>query len=382
MDEENFPRQDIASSLYALPRTLPAKGDEDRYLFLELLVSAEDYFIMSYQRTDKVPSRLVDELMSYLKNTPLTLHHPMQVQTTRSHKERAFFSYAPIESDETPIDLRALRKLARHPLQFYFNERHGIYVKNEDEAVDAFCLSALEKHALKRISLKSSLVQAAEYGKKSGVLPDGLFREVALHTLAEEVQEQEQCLHTLGIQGSDLFSIELSLHCREAMRRHKGGWVVPAPIVRGVPIVGTLSDVSPQGLLVNAEQDLEGMLSAWPHYLIFLSVKDLCGVDSALLFAKDGKKYGWEGETPACLEAYVDYYFRALNSPSPLMPAWASRLLKGEKEAFCALVDKEPFYTDAYLEWMQNSGIHCGASEWYDRWMPYLQENFKWILTF
>lgn len=382
MDEESFPRQEMASSLYALPRTFPSKGDEDRYLFLELLVSAQDYFLMSYERNDKAPSRLIEELMSYLKNAPLTVHHSLKVHTTCSSKERAFFSYRAPPREEAPIDLRALRKLARHPLQFYFNERHGIYVKSEDEVDDAFCLSGLEKHALKRMSLKSSLAQAAEHGKKSGVLPEGLFREVALDGLAEEVQEQEQCLQALGVQGSDLFSIELSLHCREAMRRHEGGWVVPAPLVRGIPIVGTLSDVTAQGLLVNTEQDLEGMLTAWPHYLIFLTVKDLCGVDSALLFAKDGKKRVWEGEIGAYLEAYIDYYFRALREPSPLMPAWASRLLKGEKEAFCALVDKEPFYTDAYLEWMQNSNIRIETSAWYERWTPYLEENFKWILTF
>lgn len=382
MDEESFPRQDMPSSLYALPRTFSTKGDEDRYLFLELLGSAQDYFLMSYERNDKAPSRLIDELMSYLKNAPLTVHHRMQVQTTRCSKERAFFSGCAPSREEAPIDLRALRKLARHPLRFYFNERHGIYVKSEEEMDDAFCLSPLEKHALKSLSLKSSLAQATEQGKKSGVLPEGLFQDVALAVLAEEVEEQERCLQALGVQGSDLFSIELSLHCVEAMRRHEGGWVVPAPIVRGVPIVGTLVDVAPQGLLVNAEQNLEGILTAWPHYLLFLSVKDLCGVGSALLFAKGGKKQVWEGEIGAYLEAYIDYYFRALREPSPLMPAWAGRLLKGEKEAFCALADKEPFYADAYVEWMQNSGIRCEASEWYDRWTPYLQENFKWILTF
>jgi exodeoxyribonuclease V gamma subunit len=415
MDEESFVRQEMSSSLSALPRTSPSKADEDRYLFLELLASAQDYFLLSYERnsatSSKAPCSLIVELMRYLQKAPLIIHHPLfafdpcyfkenaliknysrsdyslAACLARQVEDRAFFNSLPEKRETSTILLRDLCKMARHPLQCYFNKRHGIYLERDEEGDEALYLSSLKRYELKNKSLRESLQAVTHFAEGRGVLPEGLFKDVALDLLRQEVEEQCSAFKLLGLEGSDLFSIELSLHCSTPKRLKDGGWVVPALQVAGMQIIGTLDNVTQRGLLVQMKNDVEGVFAAWPLYLVFLLIKEQC--EGALLFLKNGKKMILEQDPRPLLEEYIEYYLQALEMPSPLMPKWAKCLVQAEKELFCARVEKtfdeELFHSDPYLEWMKSSGIELEPNSWYERWMPYIEKRFskvvEWSLT-
>lgn len=419
MDEESFPRQEMISSLLEMPRSFPSKADEDRYLFLELLASAQDYFILSYERSGatspKAPSSLILELMRYLKETPLTMHHPLfgfdpfyfkkesmiknyspidyslaSAYVAKQIERCDFFSWDPLPREMASVQLRDLSQMARHPLQCYFNKRHGIYLEKQEQGDEALYLAPLERYFLRNKSMTHSLKAAIDFATQRGVLPEGLFKDVAIDLLKEEVEKEAQALKLLGVEASDLFSIELSLHCSSPKPLREGGWVVPALNVAGVQIVGKLKDVTPYGFLVRMKNDVEGVIAAWPLYLIFLHVSELCTKGSkALLFSKNGKSMILEQDPRPLLEEYIDYYFHALEKPSPLMPKWAKCLVQKEKELFCARVEKafeeQDFYPDPYLEWMHSSKIAVDPKEWYERWMPYIEKRFskvvEWSLT-
>jgi exodeoxyribonuclease V gamma subunit len=78
MDEGSFPRDDVRSSVCEMSKSknsdyYPPKADEDRFLFLEMLMKAKDYLIFSFQRVhpedgkNQGPSLLVEELDHYLQ---------------------------------------------------------------------------------------------------------------------------------------------------------------------------------------------------------------------------------------------------------------------------------------------------------------------------
>ena len=78
LDEGKFPRYEPKLALCALtsgpnPPYIPTQADKDRYLFLELLCHARDYYILSYERIHaednkpQGPSYLIEELLHYAK---------------------------------------------------------------------------------------------------------------------------------------------------------------------------------------------------------------------------------------------------------------------------------------------------------------------------
>ncbi|MCC2604550.1 exodeoxyribonuclease V subunit gamma [Planctobacterium marinum] len=80
MNEPEYPRQTTPISFDLVSRSQPRKGDrsrrlDDRYLFLEAMLSARNKFYLSYQGRDdksnevKEPSILVSELLAYCQQT-------------------------------------------------------------------------------------------------------------------------------------------------------------------------------------------------------------------------------------------------------------------------------------------------------------------------
>ncbi|XOV88175.1 MAG: exodeoxyribonuclease V subunit gamma [Pseudomonadota bacterium] len=190
MNDGAYPREDRPMTFDLMHATGYKKGDrskriDDRYLFLEALLAAEDTFYISYQgrsirdNKDRPPSVLVSELTDYLDQLfahdvrvihPLQPFNPVYFQgspgpyVTYRHNWFAgagtdeaaqipSFSALPLAADdETVIDnLDTLLRIWRHPARFFLRERLGVYFPDEDAELletEPFELDGLENHQL------------------------------------------------------------------------------------------------------------------------------------------------------------------------------------------------------------------------------------------
>ncbi len=385
LDEESFPRKEMKSSLSSkAPSYIPSQMDEDRYLLLELLCSVKETLFLSYTRIhpqdnkQQGPSYLIDELCA-IRNISI-IEHPADVVRTQAYaSKRQFFSTALSLSDDPLISIAMLRKLARHPIQFYFNQVLGIYLKEEEDRVnEAFCLSGLKQHALKRAALKSSMDSILKQSTQQGVMPDGLFKHVAACSLKEGAEDLLSSLSAFNLHAKEIFSVELSLHCEEPIQLNDGNWVVPALKIDDHYIIGTLNDITSRGYLIHAEKKAAKLLPHWPLYLIYLHIKHHVGaLPDSLLCAKDGTSFSLlSEEAEKALKEYLRYYQLARQSVSPLMPEWAPSFFKGQEEWKRTIEKgKGPFaFSDPYVEWLDRQGIALDTESLFSKWEARLKQ--------
>lgn len=297
MQEEAIPRVEEGSSLDAgSPDFRPKKGDEDRYLFLQVILSAREALIMSYVRdpaSNFGASPLVEALCPI---EPVTKKVP-RARKTQDPLLPSF--YMPTDVVLTPpeepieIDIQKLFKFARHPLRFYFHEVLGIvpaYDTGEDTS--EFVLSPLTKYFLVREAFEKPIDEVLDEAKKRGDLPVNL-----LLPMAKEQIEKELAMYPV-------FPEEMRIE----------------PIQVGpITLVGKLDNYTKDGLLVKGKDTLADKIAFWPQGLI---AKKL---GLPLLFLKDQSSEMIDGS----LEAYLTYFLAAQKTPSPLLPKVASALLEG-----------------------------------------------------
>ena len=183
MNGADFPRSQSPLS-FDLMAQHPRRGDrsrrrDDRYLFLEALLSARDVLYLSWVGNDerdnsvKVPSVVIDELLDYLRpgyrradgSAPvehLLLHHPLQ-PFSRFYFDQSdgrLFSYASTWLDaalaemspqippfcdaalEAPddefrtLDTEELIRFLRNPAQLFLTRRLGLRLPDEAEVLE------------------------------------------------------------------------------------------------------------------------------------------------------------------------------------------------------------------------------------------------------
>jgi exodeoxyribonuclease V gamma subunit len=169
MSTDAFPR-DFRKLSFDLMAGHPMKGDrsrrdDDKYLFLEALISAREKIYISYigqsvqDNTRIVPSVLVSELVDYIYDRfghdpeSLVKHHPLQAFSQDYFEEKTpFFSFSQEnyaaakhqgedvsrqgfavgslgkpKGDWQPLDVTSLCRFFKHPTRFLLQKRLGIY---------------------------------------------------------------------------------------------------------------------------------------------------------------------------------------------------------------------------------------------------------------
>lgn len=224
MNDGEFPRQQTVNSFdlmqYAYQKGDRAKRDDDRYLFLEALLSAQETLYISYigralkDNQKKYPSILVAQLIDYVnarldeKEQLNVQEHPMTVFSPNNFKGK-HFSYdkewlfatetngenseflTEITDRELPceIELEQLIRYVQDPLKFYFNTHLGVRFEtseNEPAESELFNLSGLERYNFFEDLMQIEPEQNARYfdmAKFQGNLPACAFGELAVNEL-------------------------------------------------------------------------------------------------------------------------------------------------------------------------------------------------------
>ena len=406
MNEGVFPGKDSQSSLCEMSRDkgcdyFPSKADEDRSIFLEMIGNAKDYLIFSYQRLHledgkhQSPSLLIEELNQYLQgrgvfNGISKIDHPVfsfdrsyfargapvkkwsetDFLAAKAHyspplEPRPFFHFTPRPATaETPleIDIIQLKKLARNPLQFYFNETLKIYLKEEEDEEEAeFLISHLCKAMLRKKALHAPLQQILGKVKAEGKLPQGLFQRVSVREFEEEMQDLFKALKKFDVKADQIHSVRLNPPLKISLSDS-----------RVVYITGELENITPHGMLAHVDGDLKSLVRIWPLYLIY---RCICPEKLPLLLTKMGDCVQVDLDDPIdALAAYLNYFFLAKQSPSPLMPEWAKSVLEGGKEDFQNAISKDG--EDLYLNYLKRRSSLSQMQETFEMWNPVLNRAF------
>jgi len=334
MNEGTYPRPYIRSSLSLLGSKsdfCPIPSDEDRYLFLEALLSAKETLLISYQNIseedgkEQPPSLLVQELELQVEpHPPFSFHHHYFAKESPYPKplfEMAKTFYAPKKPDPfipefmtmtplpTPseerveIEVTHLSRFAKNPLRYYCNQTLNLYFQYEAKTDEEFQLSPLKK---------SQIVQDTFHAADlRGHVPLGRFKEVSKRRLEEETPPE-------------FIQIDLTLE--------------------NFHIVGPLQ--SP----LHREKTLVECIKNYPLYLLHTNQHEP-------------------------LLRYLRYYQIALQTPSPLHPLFCAPLLRGGAKNFAKKIRSN--LADPYL---QALFTHQDPQVIFDTWAPLLRTALKELI--
>lgn len=387
MQDGGFPRQDTRLSFDLLAADKKRKGDrsrreEDRYLFLESLLSARDYFYISYigqsiqDNSELMPSVLVSELLDYLEKRfgisadKLITRHPLQAFSPRYFQaDSNLFTYAQHylnlqsstekkintcfwDKDALPepeeswrqISLSELIHFYRNPARIFLQRQFDLriteiaedLVEREPFALEAFVDSVIGEQALRHLQQGGELAQVQPLLRAQGLLPHGKPGEL----IFEQQMEQVQQLFAKLPQPTEQRTLDLNLN------------------LGSFTLYGQIPAVSPAGIQLYHF----GHLGVWQWVSIWIQHLALNLVQQPANWAAVTQLYTvdtvWQlseiTDAKAELAALLEGYWLGLQQPLAFFPkcAWQMAAKGGD-------ADFEVVLRAGQDEWMGNS-YHAG----------------------
>lgn len=427
MNDGVYPRQ-LAPLGFDLMSQKPKRGDrsrrdDDRYLFLEALISAQQKLYISYigrsiqDNSERFPSVLVQELIDYIGQSHylpgdealncdesearvkahLTCHHtrmpfdpqnyqpgnlqsyarewsPAHSQAGKAHSE--FVQPLPFTLPET-VPLETLQRFWAHPVRAFFQMRLQVNFRTEDSEIpdtEPFILEGLSRYQINQ-QLLNVLVEQDDAERlfrrfrAAGDLPYGAFGEIFWETQCQEMQQLADRVIACRQPGQ---SMEIDLACN------------------GVQITGWLPQVQPDGLLRWRPSLLsvaQGM-QLWLEHLVYCASGG--NGESRLFLRKDGE---WRFPPLAAEQALhylsqlIEGYREGMSAPLLVLPesggAWLKTCYDAQNDA---MLDDDSTLQKARTKFLQayegNMMVRGeGDDIWYQRlWRQLTPETMEAIV--
>ncbi|WP_298867898.1 exodeoxyribonuclease V subunit gamma, partial [uncultured Gimesia sp.] len=279
MSDDSFPRNE-SSPGFDLIAKQPLKGDrsqraDDRYLFLQSLLSAREVLHISYvgrsqrDNSERIPSVVVSEVLEYIQQgyvldndtllKRIQYEHPLQPFSAKNYdvksgdgsyssewlerniSTKSFASdalpAASIEQDQRSVSIRSLKNFLENPARHFLKNSLGIQSAEYTSSVEdseRFELDALQSYGLKNESLGRLLddinhENGYELSTARGELPHGLAGWNSYNNAIDGVSDLAERVRQRHL--GDSVDIEINLE------------------IQGVSITGLLGDVSGGGVL-------------------------------------------------------------------------------------------------------------------------------------
>lgn len=427
MNDGVYPRQ-LAPLGFDLMSQKPKRGDrsrrdDDRYLFLEALISAQQKLYISYigrsiqDNSERFPSVLVQELIDYIGQSHylpgdealncdesearvkahLTCHHtrmpfdpqnyqpgnlqsyarewlPAASQAGKAHSE--FVQPLPFTLPET-VPLETLQRFWAHPVRAFFQMRLQVNFRTEDSEIpdtEPFILEGLSRYQINQ-QLLNVLVEQDDAERlfrrfrAAGDLPYGAFGEIFWETQCQEMQQLADRVIACRQPGQ---SMEIDLACN------------------GVQITGWLPQVQPDGLLRWRPSLLsvaQGM-QLWLEHLVYCASGG--NGESRLFLRKDGE---WRfppltaEQALHYLSQLIEGYREGMSAPLLVLPesggAWLKTCYDAQNDA---MLDDDSTLQKARTKFLQayegNMMVRGeGDDIWYQRlWRQLTPETMEAIV--
>lgn len=348
------PRLGFDRMAAAMRRGDRSRREDDRYLFLEALLSARDALHLSYVGQDmrdnslRLPSVLVLELLEYLGRSfdfgaadaaaTLVMHHPLQPFSPRCFgADPQLFSYAeelaaavrarsrgpgrrsvPLVTTPVPaaridtVVLEDMVQLYRNPARGFLQQRLGLrpfasspmVAQDEPFTVDGLARWGLESRLLALARAGCAPHQARPLLEAEGLLPHGAVGEVVHAELARGVQ--------------DLL--------RRCEFERLGAPLAPLPVsleLDGLHLQGELGELYPGGRMeaAPAHIDARAWLGLWLRHLV-LNALEPDGIEPVSRFVARTQTLTLAaldaGLARRCLTQLAHGYLQGLQRPLPL----------------------------------------------------------------
>ncbi|MBW7838757.1 MAG: exodeoxyribonuclease V subunit gamma [Chitinophagaceae bacterium] len=227
IDADKFPRKPVKTG-FNLMENHPLPGDRnvkinDKHLFLETLLSAEEKLFISYigqrikDNTTKPPSILIDELISFIESASkvddvrdiLVTKQPLHGFSSKYGHDDRYYTYLPgsdskkeigeeaqkEETDNNTITIESLYRFFSDTVAYFYNHVLGIYF--DEHAVtlpetEIFEMDALEKWKVNRELLYSDQDELNTFIRtsvKTGLIPLRTGGEYAVHRIRSEYED-------------------------------------------------------------------------------------------------------------------------------------------------------------------------------------------------
>ncbi|MDM8561212.1 exodeoxyribonuclease V subunit gamma [Candidatus Parabeggiatoa sp. HSG14] len=405
MNDQAYPRPSKSLGFDLLAKN-PKPGDRsrrqnDRYLFLESLLSARNYYYISYvgqsihDNTVMPPSVLVSELLDYISKgfkypqrdilEYLITHHPLQAFSPRYFNEtdKHLFSFSneyctastallndeqqeskdfiiealPIpqpEAEWKTLDINRLTRFFRNPTEFLLRERLGIELQAGEgllEESEPFEILGLERYNFNQTLVEKSLegFDLQEYkaiAKAGGQLPYGKIGDYVYSQLTEQVQPFVERVQQATTQQKKMESVTINL------------------TIADMRITGRLGRLWHNNLIHYryAKIKAKDFIQLWIHHLILNSLphKDL--PRHSLLIGQNG---GWAfkpvDNSHAILQELIAYYWQGLIQPLSFFPESSLTFVEAMSNG---KIEEDAFY-QAKSAWRGNDFTRGESEEEY-----------------
>ena len=295
IDFDKFPRKDKKVS-FDLMQQSKRRGDRnikdnDKHLFLETLLSAEQYFYLSYigqsvkDNTSFPPSALVDELIDFIASNSddqkelrktFVQKHPLHgyskkynssnnalytyLLERKSSLDHSFEEKKLEEIDFSEINLHQFVSFFKNPFKGFYNHVLNVYYDEEDLSLretEIFQLDHLEQWSLRNqlLSIEDNDLFALEaYKVKTGTLPLKNMARVVLENMNEDIQNTKAIYQRLC---SDFEEESLSIDL----------------VIGDSKLIGTIQGIFNNQLIRHSFSKGENkyLLDAYLHYLILIA---------------------------------------------------------------------------------------------------------------
>jgi len=374
MNDDAYPRREevLGFDLIAHDRRPGDRSSraEDRYVFLEAIISARERLYISYtgqsilDNSAVPPSVLVSELLDYLGQGYAIAGAPAGEALVRTHRLQAFsphyfgggrlFSYSgngceaarallgeksrcgrfiesplpPATMGDGPLPLDDFLRFFENPVRFLLVKRLSLHLREGPAAIDPrepIEFEGLERYGFNRLLFETLLerrnpMDVYERARAEGLLPHGAAGEYSYRVLLPEAQGFAEGLRPL-LEGGVLPPLEIEL------------------VARDLTLSGRLSDIYQAGALQYRFGRVRAMdrIRAWIRHLVLLSAAGSDYPKTSRLVCSDASFAMEEfDEARALLERLIALYLRGLGEPLPFFPesslAYAEAVFDGKIE--------------------------------------------------
>ncbi|KFC06163.1 exodeoxyribonuclease V gamma chain [Trabulsiella guamensis ATCC 49490] len=427
MNDGVYPRT-LAPLGFDLMSQKPLRGDrsrrdDDRYLFLEALMSAEQKLYISYigrsvqDNSERYPSVLVQELVDYIGQshylkgdqhlncdeserrvkahiTRLHTRMPFDPENYQDDEQQSYarewlaaasqqgeahpaFIQPLTEPEIESIPFEQLQRFWQHPVRAFFQMRLRVNFRAEESEIpdaEPFTLEGLARYQLNQ-QLLNVLIEQQDADsmyrryRAAGELPYGAFGEIAWDAQRQEMQTLAERVIACRQPGQ---SMEIDLQCD------------------GVNITGWLPQVQPDGLLrwrpslISVSQGMQ----LWLEHLVYCASG---GTGESRLFVRKEGEWRFAAlpaeQAMGYLAELVAGYRQGMCSPLLFMPesggAWLKACYDAENDTILQDEETQQKARSKFLQAYEGNMMMRGegADVWYQRlWRTLEPENYDAVI--
>ena len=353
MNEGEFPHIDHHLTFDLLGKDF-RPGDrsrraDDRYQFLEILLSARQQVIMTYigqsiSENEEIPAsvvihELLDIMQAHYQLHDLVIKHPLQSFSTRyfngnsnlvSYCKTSFATSQALSQgaaenkpwwqgelsaeEQDCIDVQDLLRFYRHPQKYFLQQRLNIRlqdIESDEQECEPFSIEAMESYLLNQQWIEAKLQQndlSLAKLKAQGRWISGELGSIEFNAREQEIQQFVEKVES-RMAGERLEPVTIDLSLGE------------------VRLVGTLADQYSKASLIYRYSPLKGkdFIIAWLHHLILNRYDEhsthLISLDVSISFLPE---HILGGE----LEQFIHYYQQGQNLPDAFFTEAAFAYIK------------------------------------------------------